>query len=154
MEEVDREAVGLLGWEAWRSNGPLDRGMADPKVAQKVRDAFLRFPFEYARPIILAEQQGRVVGWTARDMAADSLSDLWIAPDHQERRVGRALLDHVCAQIAAEGSGQAVISTHQNNFRAIGLYKSCGFDIIWQGMAKDFVMAIEIPQVRLRRNLG
>ncbi|WP_027486221.1 GNAT family N-acetyltransferase [Allorhizobium undicola] len=153
MEEADREAVGHLGWNAWRHNGPPDRIMANPKVAQRVREGFLRFPFEVTGPVFLAERHGVLAGWVARGEKPDCLSDVWLLPDPQSHAIGASLLEHVCGVLRAEGAGQALISTHQNHFPAIGLYRRAGFDMVWQGMAVDYVLKLEIPAVRLRRRL-
>lgn len=151
MIAADHEVVGRVGWEAWRSTGPLDRGFADPKVAQRVKDAFLCFPSTTKGTVTVAEIDGQVVGWGARDGEADYISDIWIAPDFQRRGIGMALVEHFCAIIRGEGMRQARIATHQKNFAAIALYKRCSFDIAWQGMERDSILKLEIPRVRLRR---
>ncbi|MCF1459736.1 GNAT family N-acetyltransferase [Agrobacterium vitis] len=153
MEEADRQMVGHIGWDSWRSTGPLDRTMTDPAIAQKVKQAFLRFPFEPAMDVIVAEVEGTIAGWGAREAERDVISDIWISPDHQRRGIGRSLVLHFCETMRCEGVKQARISTHQNNFAAQALYKSCGFETVWQGMERDAVMELEIPKVRLRRRL-
>ncbi|MVA58432.1 GNAT family N-acetyltransferase [Agrobacterium vitis] len=153
MMEADRQMVGHIGWDSWRSTGPLDRAMTDPAVAQKVKEAFLRFPFELALDVTVAEIEGAIAGWGARETQRDVISDIWISPDHQRRGIGRSLVLHFCETMRREGVKQARISTHQNNFAAQALYKSCGFETVWQGMERDAVMELEIPKVRLRRRL-
>lgn len=151
MIAADHDVVGHVGWHAWRSTGPLDRGFADPKVAQRVKDAFLRFPSDTKGHVVVAEIGGRVVGWGAREGDPDYISDVWIAPDFQRRGIGLALVEHFCMLIRGEGLRQARIATHQKNFAAIALYKRCSFDIAWQGMELDSILQMEIPRVRLRR---
>ncbi|MBB4954223.1 ribosomal-protein-alanine N-acetyltransferase [Agrobacterium vitis] len=153
MTAADHDVVGRVGWEAWRSIGPLERGFADPVVAQRVKDAFLRFPSETTSPVVVAEIAGLVVGWAARDNDPGTISDLWIAPDFQRRGIGSALLDRLCRMMLEEGQRQARIATHQKNFSAIALYQRCGFQIVWQGMERDAIMQLEMPRVRLRKML-
>jgi len=153
MAEADRDAVGLVGWESWQSTGPLDRVMTNPAIAQKVKAAFLRFPFAPALQIAVADVDGVVAGWGARESSVDEISDIWIGPRWQRRGIGRALVQHLCDTMRSEGVKQARISTHQNNFAAQALYKSCGFQFLWQGMERDSIMGLEIPKVRLRRLL-
>lgn len=153
MTAADHDVVGRVGWEAWRSTGPLDRGFADPKVAQRVKDAFLRFPSTTNGDVVVADLNGRVVGWGAREDEPDYISDIWIAPEFQRRGIGARLVEHFCAVIGNEGLRQARIATHQKNFSAIALYKRCGFDIVWQGMERDSIMGLELPKVRLKKLL-
>lgn len=153
MTAADHDVVGRVGWDSWRSTGPLDRGFADPKVGQRVKDAFLSFPSTTKGHVTVAEMNGQVVGWGARDGEPDYLSDVWIAPDFQRRGIGYTLVEYFCSLMRDEGLRQARIATHQKNFSAIALYKRCGFDIVWQGMEHDSIMQLEIPKVRLRRRL-
>jgi [ribosomal protein S18]-alanine N-acetyltransferase len=153
MTAADHDVVGRVGWEAWQSTGPLDRGFSDPKVAQRVKDSFLRFPSTTNGHVVVADMDGRVVGWGARENELDYISDIWIAPDFQRRGIGVALVEHFCAVMRDEGLRQARIATHQKNFSAIALYKRCGFAIVWQGMERDSIMQLEMPKVRLRRLL-
>lgn len=151
MTAADHDVVGRVGWDAWRSTGPLDRGFADPKVAQRVKEAFLRFPSTTNGHVVVAEIGDQVVGWGARDHGSDYISDIWIAPDFHRRGIGMALVEHFSEGIRSEGLRQARIATHQKNFAAIALYKRCGFNIAWQGMERDSILQLEIPRVRLRR---
>lgn len=153
MIPADHDVVGRVGWESWRSTGPLDRGFSDPVVAQRVKDAFLRFPFHTDGPVVVAEMDGEVVGWGARGNESDTISDIWIAPNYQRRGIGGAILEHFCALMRDEGLRQARIATHQKNFSAIAVYKRRGFAIVWQGMERDGMTALEMPKVRLRRSL-
>ncbi len=153
MTPADCDAVGRVGWDAWRSTGPLDRGFSDPQVAQRVKDAFLSFPWSTRGHVVIAEMDHQVVGWGAREDEPDYISDIWVAPAFQRRGIGRALVQHFCVLMHEEGLRQARIATHQKNFSAIALYKRCGFDIVWQGMERDSIMQLEMPKVRLRRIL-
>ncbi|THF52289.1 GNAT family N-acetyltransferase [Allorhizobium terrae] len=153
MTAADHDVVGRVGWESWRSTGPLDRGFADPKVGQRVKNAFLRFPSTTNGHVVVADMDGCVVGWGAREDEPDYISDIWIAPDFQRRGIGAGLVQHFCAVMHSEGLRQARIATHQKNYSAIALYKRCGFDIVWQGMEHDSIMGLELPKVRLKKLL-
>ncbi|MCM2294293.1 GNAT family N-acetyltransferase [Allorhizobium sp. BGMRC 0089] len=153
MRQADLERIGLVGWESWRSTGPLDRSMADPAVAQRVRDAFLSFPFCQARDVVIAEVDGVMAGWGARKTSPELISDIWVLPDFQRRGIGRALVTSFCDRMRGEGLRQALISTHQNNFAAQALYRHCGFETVWRGMERDAAIELDIAKVRLRRFL-
>ena len=58
--------------------------------------------------------------WTIADTSY--LQDLFVAPEGRGRGIGSALIDHVAADAAAEGSARVYWLTHESNATARALY--------------------------------
>ena len=58
--------------------------------------------------------------WTIADTCY--LQDLFVAPEGRGRGIGSALIDHVAAVAAAEGSARVYWLTHESNATARALY--------------------------------
>jgi len=101
MTEADADRVGEVGFAAWAANPVLNDCGAD--VSERVCSAFRDFAATGSKVILVAESDGDIVGWIARDGEADYVSDLWVDPDCQGRGVGRALIEHVFSLMRHEG---------------------------------------------------
>ncbi|WP_308218635.1 GNAT family N-acetyltransferase [Ciceribacter sp. RN22] len=151
MTEADAESVGEVGFAAWAANRILnDFGTEMP---ERVHRAFCDFAATGSPVILVAECEGEIVGWTARDGGPDYVSDLWVRPDHQGKGAGRALLEHVFSLMRSEGIERARIATHARNIGAIRLYERCGFVLIWRGMERSEAMQMDVEKVHLEKAL-
>jgi ribosomal protein S18 acetylase RimI-like enzyme len=56
-----------------------------------------------------------------------ALRDLYVAADHRDRGVGRAIVSRVCDDASAAGALRVVLQTESDNERALALYASLGF---------------------------
>ena len=151
MTEADAQRVGEVGFSAWAANPVLNDFGAD--VPERVRSAFRDFAATGSKVILVAECNGEIVGWTAREGEADYVSDLWVDPDHQGRGAGRALLEYVFSLMRSEGIKRARIATHARNAGAIRLYERCGFVLVWRGMERSEAMQMDVEKVRFERAL-
>ncbi|WP_336886371.1 GNAT family N-acetyltransferase [Rhizobium sp. SL42] len=151
MTFADAQSVGEVGFAAWSGNLVLNSFGVE--MSERVRQAFHDFPADNVTAIVVAETDGKIVGWTARDGEPDYISDLWVAPDHQGRGVGRALLEHAFLLMKREGIKMARIATHAGNSGAIRLYERCGFNLVWQGLEHSQAMQMDVEKVRLERPL-
>lgn len=151
MTEADAESVGEVGFAAWAANPVLNDFGAD--MPERVRMAFFDFAAAGSAVILVAECDGEIVGWTARDGEADYISDLWVRPDYQGRGAGRALLEYLFAMMRREGTDRARIATHAGNAGAIRLYERCGFALVWHGMERSQAMQMDVEKVRLEKAL-
>ena len=151
MAEADAVRVGEVGFAAWAANPVLNDFGAD--MPERVRSAFRDFGATGSKVILVAECNGVIVGWTAREGAADYVSDLWVDPDHQGRGAGSALLEHIFSVMRREGIERARIATHARNVGAIRLYERCGFVLVWRGMERSEAMQMDVEKVHLEKAL-
>lgn len=151
MTETDADRVGEVGFAAWAANPVLNDFGAD--MPERIHSAFRDFAATGSAVILVAECEGEIVGWTARDGEADYVSDLWVDPDHQGRGAGRALLEHVFSLMRSEGIERARIATHARNIGAIRLYERCDFVLVWRGIERSEAMQMDVEKVHLEKAL-
>ena len=63
MNEADRDAVGFVGFAAWRSGEAFDDSYLDPDVIERVRGEFESFAKSPTGDVVVAEMEGVVAGW-------------------------------------------------------------------------------------------
>ncbi|WP_454849270.1 N-acetyltransferase family protein [Rhizobium binxianense] len=153
MTAADHDAVGLVGFAAWQSSGALDRNFADPGIVEAARREFLAYPPTAKGEVVIAELDGRVVGWVAREGDPGYVSDLWVSPDRQRRGVGASLIGFLCGRMRSEGLRLVRLDTHANNIPAIGLYEKLGFGIVWRGIEFQKSLQIYVEKVHLEKAL-
>ncbi|WP_105386134.1 GNAT family N-acetyltransferase [Neorhizobium alkalisoli] len=153
MTAADHQAVADVGFAAWKFSGSGEAAFDEPKVIEAARIAFLDYPATAKGDVAVAELNGRIVGWAAREGEPDHISDIWIDPAFQGRGAGSALLHHFLGRIAADGFRLAKINTRATNLGAIGLYQRSGFSIVWRGLEQDLSLGIPLEKVHLEKEL-
>jgi len=90
-----------------------------------------------ARPRLVAVDAGEIVGWaalspvSARECYAGVAEDsVYVAPSHQGRGVGRALLEELVARSEAEGLWTLQTSIFPENRASLALHQRCGFRVV------------------------
>lgn len=80
-------------------------------------------------PFLVAEQQGALAGYVIAHGAADEgeILNLGVAPAHQRRGVGRALVEQVLALLAGAGARAVFLEVRESNAVARRLYQTLGF---------------------------
>ena len=92
--------IGVRAWEQAVS------GVADLQVrSDHARNAFQQFLANRWLRVSVAEFDGHIAGWAAREALDDEISDLWIIPPQQRKGLGSALLAAMEAEIVAAGAG-------------------------------------------------
>ncbi|WP_405048605.1 GNAT family N-acetyltransferase [Rhizobium rhizogenes] len=153
MTAADHEMVGAVGFAAWLSGGALDARFEDPEIAAVARREFFAYPASAKGEVLVAEVDGSVVGWIAREDHLDHISDLWVSPDAQGKGIGSRLLRHLCSKMEHEGLPVLKVDTHANNSRAIRLYESHGFEMVWRGEEFDPALSINLMKVHFEKRV-
>ena len=153
MTIADHSVVGEVGFAAWESSDAFKGHDLAAEISERVRHECSIFAASTSGDVHIAELDGVIAGWTARDGARDYVSDLWVHPDHQGRGIGRALVLHVLELISVEGHPSARIDTHASNAGAIRLYERCGFAIVWRGIEFSKSMGIDLEKVHMEKAL-
>jgi ribosomal protein S18 acetylase RimI-like enzyme len=77
--------------------------------------------------LVATDRTGLVVGYAAAHPADGELFLLFVHPDVAGRGVGRTLLAAAHEALRAAGCGQAFLFTHEQNARALAVYRSAGY---------------------------
>ena len=144
--------LGDIGFAAWEASAFAvnDAGRVD---RARLRAEFCDFGNEFADRILVAEDQGRAVGWGAREDGDGKISDLWIGPDAQGRGIGGQLLSALVDEIRAEGYRQAELETLASSEKAIRFYERHGFAIVWRKEKFSQSLGYAIDKVGLNKSL-
>ncbi|SFB61111.1 ribosomal-protein-alanine N-acetyltransferase [Rhizobium sp. NFR07] len=159
MTVADHLVVGEVGFAAWKSSDAFKGMLLAPDVIERTREAYESFAPQTQGEVWIADIDGEVVGWAARDGAPNYISDVWIRPDHQGKGkgkgkgIGRALVEHACERIEAEGHATATIHSHARNASAIRLYERCGFSTVWRGIEPSKSMGMDLEKIHLEKPL-
>jgi len=154
MTVADHHMVGDVGFAAWKSSGAGEAGFNRADVIEGARRAFFDYPATAKGDVIVAEFEGRIAGWGARENKPNCISDIWIDPACQGRGIGSALVRYFIERIAADGFKVAKIHTRATNGGGIRLYERAGFSIVWRGEKFDAELGIPLEKVHLEKRLG
>lgn len=136
----DAAVLAAIGYRAWEDKLSVwTHGHDDvDAIRNNARIAYETFTRDYWSAIRVAEEEGTVVGWGAREHPGDvpdhrdnAVSDLWIDPDFQGRGIGTALLTALEDEIRALGFATALLETHARNQSAIAFYKARDYRVKW-----------------------
>ncbi|RDE09819.1 GNAT family N-acetyltransferase [Pelagibacterium lacus] len=154
---AEADKLGRLGFAAWDSSmrhiidPETDAGIAAERAALEL--SFQLFCITATDAITVAEQDGVLVGWGAREPMSDYISDLWVAPEHQRKGIGRALLSVVEQDIFRAGHDVSVLETHAENGGAIRFYAREGYGIVWRGTKFSRMLGQRVEKVRMEKQL-
>lgn len=145
--------LGDIGYAAWAASafaindaGRVDRG----HLRAEFRDFFLK----HAATALVAERDGTVLGWGAREDGDQVISDLWVAPEAQGQGIGGRLLDALVAEIAATGHQMAELETLASAEQAIAVYMKHGFRIAWRREKFSTTLGYAIDKVGMNKSLA
>ncbi len=85
--------------------------------------------FEQNPGIWVWEENGAILGFSAADTRDGSIWALFIAPGHERRGIGRALLEKACDVLRQDGHRTALLTTSPGT-RAEGFYRAAGWKAI------------------------
>ncbi|WP_245304947.1 GNAT family N-acetyltransferase [Rhizobium multihospitium] len=114
----------------------VENVLSDPS---KVVDS--HYEWFVANPgVIVWEEQGEVVGFSAADPRDGNIWALFVAPGYEGEGIGTALLAEVCADLKSAGIRRAWLTTDPNT-RAERFYRAAGWDAAGQ---KDNELLFEL----------
>jgi len=157
----DAPALGRVHVRAWRAayRGQMPDDYLDglrPEEREAGWERGLRR--DRARdPVLVAERDGRVVGFAVVRAAGDpegagELAAINVDPDHWGTGAGRALLAVAHAELARLGYEEAVLWVLPGNHRARRFYEVAGW--VADGTERtDEVLGVVVAEVRYRRRL-
>jgi len=100
-EFVFMAALAVRAWEIPAKSEPLgDRRRAELEAN------FLGYLHENADGVLVAELDGKILGWGARVPGSNYIADLWIDPPYHGQGIGGRILDALMAQILLDASIQ------------------------------------------------
>lgn len=97
--------------------------------------------------IYVGQYKNSIIGFVAFNK--NEITWLYIDPLYFRKGFGRKLLEYVLKQTAKP----AKVTVLNNNFRAISLYKSCGFEVISESKGKIPLTDIEAIGLKMEQNL-
>ena len=149
----EARALGDVGFAAWAASAfaTNDRGRVD---RLRLLDEFRSFGASHGRCILVAETEGNLLGWGAREAEDQRISDLWVAPAAQGRGVGGVLLGALIAEIEQAGHPVAELETLASNAQAIGFYRRHGFITAWRRETFSQTLGYAIDKVGMTKTLG
>lgn len=149
--EEDVPALVEIGVRAWEQ---AVVGVADPQVRRDyARNAFQQFLARHWLRVSVAEFDGALAGWASREALDDEITDLWIDPSQQKKRLGSALLGAMEAEIVAAGFEAARLQTHARNVAAVGFFQKHGYAVNWLSLDYSERLDRDVESVGLRRQL-
>ena len=154
---AEADKLGKLAFASWDSSmrhiisPESEEGIAAERAALEL--SFQLFCITASDAITVAEHDGELTGWGAREPMSDYISDLWVTPAHQRNGIGRALLSAVEQDIFRAGHDVAVLETHAENGGAIRFYAREGYGIVWRGIKFSRMLGQRIEKVRMEKQL-
>jgi len=125
----DRPMLADIAYRAWETGIlPLLRERAGMRLSEQRRLAHA--VAESLDRIVVAEHDGRVVGWCSRSKHGAYVPFLFVSPKMQSRGIGSALLRRVESLLELGGAGSVNLETPADNVRAVRFYQRQGYRIL------------------------
>lgn len=144
--------VAAVMRESWDHGiAPLVPGSARRRVGAE--QPFETFIWTLGARLLVADVGGLPVAAGANDHARTQITDLWVAPAHQGRGVGSALLEALEARIVQAGGRTARLEVLTANVRAMALYRYRGYRPEWQALKLDRGLGIALHKTGMVKQL-
>lgn len=149
-EELQELAgIGLASWR----KGILPLIAADVVSRIEKDNPFIPFLEEHGENILVAEADGVLAGLGAAEHGDNHISDIWVAPQHEGKGVGSALIAALEERFRSNGFTEATIRVSANNTRALGLYLHLGYRETWRGFDHDPILDVTLEKVALAKSI-
>ncbi|UHS56295.1 GNAT family N-acetyltransferase [Agrobacterium vaccinii] len=144
------QELAQIGLASWRK-GILPLVTADVVSRIEKDNPFVPFLEEQGERILVAEDDGVLAGLGAAEDGDNYISDIWVAPEHEGKGVGSALIAALEEQFRARGFREATIRVSADNKRALGLYLHLGYRETWRGFDHDPILDVTLEKVALAK---
>ena len=148
--EGEADLLSEIGLRAWQ-RAMAAMGESDA-LLDAARSAFVYFTQSSWLTITVAELNGQIAGWAARERLDETISDFWIDPAYTRRGLGSALLQRIEKDIAEQGFEKAAMQTHSGNTEAISFFQKHGYAIHWLSVAYNPKLDRDVPSVGLSKD--
>jgi [ribosomal protein S18]-alanine N-acetyltransferase len=153
--QADVAAIGEVFFNSfWSNYEELEPGSRDhPGYIKYVSEKSRRIFSSTYQTITIAEHDRSVVGFCLHVIEPAEIYDLWVAPDHQGKGIGTALIENAFTILTKAGASSVEIDTHQRNAKAIRLYQRMGFAIDHYEPRFSVGLQRDVPIVNLKKPL-
>lgn len=141
--------IGVRAWQ--QAVAPIG---ASAEMHDNAERAFENFTRSSWLTITVAELDGTIAGWAAREALDEVITDFWVLPDCQRQGVGTALLQEVEGEILRQGFDMARLETHARNTDAVGFFEKNGYAINWLSIAYSPKLDQDVQSVGLSKQLA
>lgn len=149
--EDEAGILATIGFRAWYN------AMASIGITQTLLDnaksAFENFTRSSWLAITVAERDGIIAGWAAREDFDDKISDFWIVPDRQRQGIGTVLLAELEKEIIAQGFTSARMESHAQNEQAVAFFRHHGYGVSWLTVTYSPKLDRDVQSIGLRKQL-
>jgi [ribosomal protein S18]-alanine N-acetyltransferase len=146
------ELLGAIGFDAW-VRGVISTAGGPDVDHEHVKAQFVDFCIAGYATILVAELDGRPVGWGAREHWDNTVTDLWVSPKAQGLGVGRVLLQTLENDIARAGYSAAELEAAAVNAGGIRFYERGGYRLVWRQVKFSRRLGKEVEKVGLVKPL-
>ncbi len=141
-------AIGLRAW----ADATTVIGVTE-ELRENARFAFGNFVRSSWNAITVAELDGAVAGWAARENFDDTISDFWVDPAYQRLGVGSRLLSVIERQIVQRGFFAGKLESHAHNDPAISFFRKHGYSVSWLSLKYSQKLDREVQSIGLQKQL-
>ncbi|WP_157928864.1 GNAT family N-acetyltransferase [Pararhizobium haloflavum] len=151
----DAAILADVGFRAWQDKLSVWASSPDDAAAiiPNAKAAFASFTRDGWQTILVAQIDGAIVGWGARENGDHTISDLWVDPSLQHHGAGSALLIQLENDMVAAGYKVAALETHARNEAAIAFYQRRGYAVKWLSTKYAAGLDRDIEKVGMEKSL-
>ncbi|MDB5505846.1 MAG: GCN5-related N-acetyltransferase [Devosia sp.] len=128
-EKTDIERLADIAFRAWE-HSILPLLGATPEMVRREKQRLHNIAAETSERIIVAELDGRAIGWCSRARNRAYVPFLFVAPEYQGHGVGTALLRRIESMLELGGATRVHLETPADNVRAVRFYEKQGYHIL------------------------
>lgn len=140
--------IGLRAWE----NATAAIGVTEA-LRDNASSAFQNFTRSSWLSINVAELDGAVAGWSAREHFDEAISDFWVDPAYQRQGVGTALLEDLERQVIKQGFELIKLESHAQNSQAVAFFQKHGYGVNWLSITYSPKLDRDVQSVGLHKQL-